>query len=196
MGIEFDGVVLAAGRSTRMGRDKALVPAASGTPRWQRQRDVLVAAGANDVYLSARPDQAWARTAAGFAGILHDALPGCGPLVGLTAALERSGRSHVAVLAIDLPEMPAEWLRRLAAASASGLGVVGRRADLFEPLAAVYPREFKWLAWEALAGGRYALQPLLRQAVADRLLQVVEIGAGEQLWFDNRNTPPERPADA
>ena len=39
----FSAIVLAAGRSTRMGRDKALLEV-EGVPLWQRQRQVLVAA--------------------------------------------------------------------------------------------------------------------------------------------------------
>ena len=189
--LQFDGVVLAAGHSTRMGSDKALLVAPNaGGPMWQRQRDVLRVAGAADIFLSARPEQKWSRDAKGFAAVLHDALPGCGPLVGITAALERSARHHVAVLAVDLPQMDATWFVELAAQCRDGVGVVGRSGEVFEPLAAIYSRAVMWLAWEALARGEYALQPLLRRAVADGCMKVREIAVGtdQETWFENWNS--------
>lgn len=191
--MHVSGVVLAAGRSTRMGCDKALLPAPdAGCPMWERQRALLVAAGVADVYLSARPEQEWVRTARGFTAVLHDALPGCGPMVGITAALERAVAStHVAALAIDLPRLPVAWLQGLLAHCGPGRGAVGRRGEFFEPLAAIYPRAMMWLAWEALARGEYALQALLRRGVAEGLMVVREIEPGEAAagWFENRNAP-------
>ena len=192
MPITFDAVVLAAGRSTRMGSDKALLAAPAGGAMWERQRDVLAAAGAASVFLSARPEQRWSRDARGFAAVLHDALPGCGPIVGITAALERSARGHVAALAIDLPHMTAEWFQRLTLESAPGVGAVGRRDEFYEPLAAIYPRELMFLAWEALARGDYALQALLKRAVEDGLMRTLEIGPAEAALFANWNEPGGR----
>lgn len=187
MAIEtFSAVLLAGGRSTRMGRDKALLEV-GGEPLWRRQRDVLAQAGAAEVYLSARVEQTWAERAEGFAAVLHDALPNCGPLAGITAALERSPRGHLAVIAIDLSAMTAEWFKRLRGECADGVGAVGRRGDLFEPLAAIYPRELMWLAWEAIARAEFALQPLLRAAEARGMMRAVDIGEGDAALFANWN---------
>src|SRR4051794_10290725 len=188
----FSAVLLAAGRSTRMGRDKALLEYA-GAALWQHQRRVLAEAGAAEIFLSARPEQPWTGGATGFDALLHDALPGCGPLAGITAGLERATHAHLAVLAIDLPRMNAAWFRALSDACAPGVGAVGRRSSgagiFFEPLAALYPMEMKWLAWEALAAGRYALQPLVTAAVQQGLLRVHEISDAEATLFENWNEP-------
>ena len=191
----FSAVLLAAGHSTRMGRDKALLEI-DGVPMWRRQRDVLRAAGATEIFLSAREDQAWVPTAAGFSAVLHDALSVGGPMVGVTAGLERASHPHLAVLAIDLPHMNAGWLASLAAACAPGLGAVGKRGDYFEPLAAIYPRELRPLAQAALARGELSLQRLLAAAVAQRLMRVREISAAESPRFENWNEAvfaPQKP---
>jgi molybdopterin-guanine dinucleotide biosynthesis protein A len=183
----ISAVLLAAGRSTRMGRDKALLEV-DGVPLWQRQRELLRGTGAAELFLSVRPEQEWARSAK-FDALLFDDLPNAGPMSGITAALERTTRAHVLVLAIDLPRMGADWLRAIIDEAASGVGVVGRREDYFEPLAAIYPREMMPLFWEALAGAKYALQPVLARGVADGLLRAKAIAAGEAAWFENWNEP-------
>jgi molybdopterin-guanine dinucleotide biosynthesis protein A len=186
MNMASSAVVLAGGRSTRMGREKALLEV-DGVPQWQRQRDVLAAAGAAEIFLSARPEQEWAGAARGFTAVVHDALTAGGPLVGITAGLERATHPWLAVLAIDLPAMTPAWFSTLLCEVAPGVGVVGRRGGFFEPLAAIYPGEVRWLAWEALARGEFSLQRLLAAAVAQGLMRVHEIAAAEAALFENWN---------
>ena len=184
----MSAVVLAGGRSTRMGRPKALLEI-GGQPLWRRQRDVLVAAGAKEVFLSARPEHEWAYLADGIAALLHDAYPDCGPISGVTAGLERLSGSHLAVLAVDLPQLPPEWFHDLTSMCAAGVGAVGRRGKYFEPLAAIYPGAMKWLAWETFARGEYSLQALLGEAAKQGLVRVREITDAEAPWFENWNEP-------
>lgn len=193
--IPCSGVVLAAGRSSRMGRDKALLEI-NGVPLWRRQRDVLAAAGVAEIFLSARPEQTWTRHATGFAGVIHDALPDGGPIVGLTAALERATHSLVAVVAIDLPHIEAAWFEQLRAAASPTAGAVGRLGERFEPLAAIYPASFKWTAWEALAKGEFSLQRLIAHGVASAALHVREITTDEARQFANWNSPSDVDAQA
>jgi molybdenum cofactor guanylyltransferase len=174
-----------------MGRDKALLEV-DGVSLWQRQRDVLAAAGAFEIFLSARPDQAWTRGAKGFAGVVHDALPGCGPIVGITAGLERSTHPLVAVIAVDLPAMTPDWFMSLLTECTDECGIVGRKGEYFEPLAAIYPRELKWVAWESLARGDYSLQQLIAAGVTKGLLRVREIGGTEEPLFTNWNREDDR----
>lgn len=190
----FSAVVLAAGRSTRMGTDKALLRR-DGTAWWERQCDVLREAGAEEVFLSAREDQHWAAEQAvvsRFDAVVRDATPDCGPLSGIAAALTQASYPLVAVLAIDLPGMPATWFRALLGNAEMGAGVVGRRNNIFEPLAALYPRELSGLVRDALAAGEHSLQRLLREAVDRGLMRVVEIRPEEAAWFENWNEPPRR----
>jgi len=146
-------------------------------------------AGAAEIFLSARPEQAWVRATAGFTAVVHDALSTGGPIVGVTAGLERATHPWLAVLAVDLPSMVPAWFATLWRDVAPGVGVVGRRGEFFEPLAAIYPLELRWLAWEALARGDFSLQHLLAAAVAQGLLRVREMTADEAAWFENWNEP-------
>lgn len=191
MTLSLSAIVLAAGRSTRMGWDKAALDL-DGAPLWRRQCAVLTAAGATELFVSARPEQPWVRDARTIATVVHDALPDCGPLVGLTAGLERASQSLLAVLAVDLPHLPPSWFASLAREASPDVGVVGRGGAGFEPLAAIYPREFRWLAWEAIARGEYALQPLVARAAAAGLLRVRAIGPDEAAWFKNWNRLEDR----
>jgi molybdopterin-guanine dinucleotide biosynthesis protein A len=184
---EFSAVVLAAGLSTRMGRDKALLEI-EGVPLWRRQCEVLRRAGAAEVFISAREEQSWARGE----NVVRDAVAGAGPLAGIVAALERATDRHLAVLAVDLPKMEAKWFQSLLAECSDGVGAVARRTgnpDFFEPLAAVYPREMLGLARAALARGEFTLQRLLNAAEIQGLVRVRSLGADESALFDNWNEP-------
>lgn len=170
----------------RMGRDKALLTV-SGVPLWWRQRDVLAGAGAAEIFLSARPEHEWAYGAPGFNAVLHDALPDCGPIIGVTAAVERASHGHIAAVAVDLPRMTAAWFLRLLATCKPGVGAVGRSGNFYEPLAAIYPREMKWLLWETIASGNYSFQTMLAEAEKAGLVRVLEIAAEEAPLFANWN---------
>jgi molybdopterin-guanine dinucleotide biosynthesis protein A len=184
----FSGVLLAAGHSIRMHRDKALLEI-EGTIMWQRQRDLLAAAGATELLLSARSDQAWAEAAEGFTATVRDVSLDSGPLGGIAAALARGTNGHLAVLAVDLPKMTPAWFTTRWAECAPGVGVVGRIGKFFEPLAAIYPRELGSLAQAALERRELSLQKLLAAGVAQQLLRVREISAEEAPLFANWNEP-------
>lgn len=185
---KFDAVLLAAGHSIRMRRDKALLEI-DGRLMWQRQREVLARAGAAAVFLSARSDQAWAEGAVGFEGVVRDASLDSGPLGGIVAALERCGQSHLAVLAVDLPQMEPVWFSALLADCVPGCGAVGRNGKWFEPLAAIYPRELLPLARAALERRELSLQKLLAAGVEQKLLRERAISAAEAPLFTNWNEP-------
>lgn len=185
-----------------MGRDKALLEV-DGVSLWQRQRDVVAEAGAKEIFLSARPDQAWAHPTGaavlrgesapqGFAAVLHDAMPGCGPLVGITAGLERAANPLLAVIAVDLPAVAPAWFTALLSDCTPRCGVVGWNGEFYEPLAAIFPREMKWPCWEALARGEYSLQRLIAAAVEAGLMKARRIEPEDRRLFANWNEPAVR----
>jgi molybdopterin-guanine dinucleotide biosynthesis protein A len=176
-------VLLAGGRSTRMGVDKALLTV-GGQPLWRRQWAVLAEAGATERFISARPEQGWVPDGV---PVVRDAVAEAGPLAGIAAALEQMRGTHLLVLAVDLPRMEAAWFGRLRALCAPGVGAVGRREGFYEPLAAIYPRGLARDAAARLMRGEYAMQRFI--AAAGAALRSVGIGADEAAWFANWNEP-------
>ncbi len=118
MSLKTAGVVLAGGRSTRMGVDKALAPLA-GRPlvahvaaRFAPQVDAL--------FLNANGDAA--RFASLGCAIVADAAAnaGGGPLAGIAAALryaQSQGAAWLATAPCDAPFLPLDLVARLAAAA-------------------------------------------------------------------------------
>src|SRR6476659_3626346 len=101
----FTAVLLAGGRSTRMGRDKASLPYAGGA-LWEHQLATLRSTGAGEVCISGPRHGPYASCGL---PILEDRTPNVGPLAAIETALPRA--PYVVVLAIDMPAMRADFLR-------------------------------------------------------------------------------------
>lgn len=183
---KLTGVVIAGGRSTRMGRDKARLRV-GGVALWQRQQTMLEAAGARPVVFALRAGQR--RFAAGLA-VVRDTRSGVGPIAGVHAALRACETEWLAVLAVDLPRVEAAWLRKLARLCGVGRGAVGISRDgFFEPFAAIYPRSMLpeiERVMDAEQGSR-SLQPLLRELVARGVMKAVRLSGREQATLFNWN---------
>jgi molybdopterin-guanine dinucleotide biosynthesis protein A len=181
-------VLLAGGRSTRMGRDKAGL-IVDGQPLWQRQLGELRALNPAELFISGRPDGPYAGAGV---EIVTDAVPGLGPLAGIAAALQRTTLPLLLVLAIDLPRISRGLLATLvAAARQSGAGVVPQSERCFEPLAAVYPRTALPAAQACLGGSDRSLQHFVRRLIDAGLVSAWPV---EPHWHDelrNVNTPDD-----
>jgi len=101
------GIVLAGGLSSRMGRDKALLPW-HGQPLLLHMRDLLVAAGADPVRISGDYPAY---------GGLADAGPRIGPLGGLHTAVSHLQDGPAWVVPVDMPRLTVALLRGLRDAS-------------------------------------------------------------------------------
>jgi molybdopterin-guanine dinucleotide biosynthesis protein A len=171
-----------------MGRDKALMPiSGSGLLLWQRQLRVLEELGPEEIFWSGstRPG------VPGHVRVIPDEVENAGPLAGMSACLNVLQSDLLVALAVDLPRMNAAFLRKLLGQCSASCGVVCRRGDFFEPLAAIYPRELRGLAAEHLAQGWHALQDLVREAVQREMLRVVSPGEGDESLFKNLNSPDD-----
>jgi molybdenum cofactor guanylyltransferase len=184
----FSAVLLAGGRSTRMGRDKASVEF-EGEPLWRRQLATLRATGASELLISGRSDGPFAESGV---PIIGDITPDAGPLAALEAVLPRITTAFVVALAIDLPAMRADFLAQMVAvAQAENRSVVPESAGLFEPLAAVYAPDVLPLVVAHLRGGDRSMQHFLRAAAKAGLLVARPLRGEDRALFHNLNSPED-----
>ena len=192
--LTFSGAVLAGGRSTRMGRDKASL-LVHGELLLLRQLRLLAEAGCSDRLVSS------GTTAPGPALVLvpdevrivADGSADAGPLAGLERVLNEAWHELVLVLAVDLPALDAGFLRTLLADARPGVGVVPSRDGQHEPLVAVYPRAAAAEALARLGRGEFALRPFVRAGIAAGWLRERPVAADEDRFFTHWNRPEDLP---
>ncbi len=183
----FAAVLLAGGKSRRMGRDKALLKLSDGRALWEHQREVLSKLEPAEWFISG----SWREGFPDGLPWLADGVPGRGPLAGITAALNKMSSPRLVVLAVDLPAMTAAFLHTLLQES-GGAGAVPQWPDgFFEPLAAVYPKSAAGAAVAALSSEALALQPFVRALVASGSVKARPITEGESGLFTNWNHPDD-----
>jgi molybdenum cofactor guanylyltransferase len=185
---EMSAFILAGGRSTRMGMDKAFV-ALDGRTLLARMLDLA---------RSVTPEVAIVGDAAKFAPFaptVEDLFPGCGPLGGIHAALRASKTDLNLILAVDVPFVSLALLQYLItrAVNAPGATVtLARNGEGWQPLCAIYRRAFQNAAERALHEGRYKIDALFAE-VPTHVIEEEELetaGFAPRI-FRNLNTPED-----
>ncbi len=185
---DVTAVVLAGGRSSRMGMDKALIQfegetLLARTVRLMRRifAPVLVAGGDPERY----PDLA--------ATFAPDRLSQRGAVVGLHAALAAAGTTRVFAIACDAPFPNFDLIRHLLTVDPDADWVVPRTAKGLEPLFAVYAQPCRVAIEDILATGRRRIS-LLAERVATRFVEEEDVRRfdPELRSFININTPGEQ----
>lgn len=184
---DLTAFVLAGGKSTRMGADKAFV-ALNGRTLLARALE-LVRSVTSDVRIVGDP----AKFAA-FAPVVEDVFPGCGPLGGIHAALRASQSELNLILAVDLPFVSLALLQYLIkrARNSAATVTVARASGGWQPLCAVYRREFAEAAELSLCEGRYKIDTLF-EATQTLVIEEEELEAASfsPRMFRNLNTREE-----
>jgi molybdopterin-guanine dinucleotide biosynthesis protein A len=156
------GFVLAGGKSSRMGRDKALLPWHGRTLVEEVAERVFRAAGSVTLVGT--------RSRYGHLGlpVLEDLVPGNGPLGGLFTALENTSADWNLLVACDMPGITDDFLRGLihAARSSDGLALVPNSTHGWEPLCAVYHRDLKRHVYSALIRKALKMQDFVANIAA------------------------------
>jgi len=149
--------ILAGGKSTRMGSDKAFVML-DGRTLLARALDLAQSVTDNVRIVGS------AEKFAAFAPVVEDVFHDCGPLGGIHAALRASSSSTELnlILAVDVPFVSRVLLEHLIARarSSNAVATVPRAGGGWQPLCAVYRREFADAAETALSAGRYKIDAL------------------------------------
>ena len=176
------GFVLAGGRSSRMGSDKALLPYKDRRLLQFVADTVRQAAGSATIVA---PPERYAHL--GFP-VIPDEVPGEGPLGGIITALAVSGAEWNLILACDMPGISAGFLSYLLDAA------VRKQADICLPVSA------SGLAEPLCAVYRSSSLPALRAAFAAGVrkvtgafggLHVAALADCEPSRFANMNTPED-----
>ena len=180
------GYVLTGGRSSRMGRDKALLPFGSGTMAAAVAARVEQAVGSVTLVGS---DPAHARLGYAF---LPDAWPGQGPLGGVVSVLGRTEAESNLIVACDMPGLTAAYLERLMAAMEAAVTrpdvmAASGPAARIEPLCAVWRRSTHRRVERAFAAGERSVMAVLTGE--DLLVELLE--TSEAACFQNVNTPED-----
>jgi molybdopterin-guanine dinucleotide biosynthesis protein A len=147
--IGVSGLVLAGGRSARLGTDKRVVRL-GGITLLDRATDLL-AHVADDLMVAARSlveDRGLAGERSDVRArspearrdirIISDVLPDRGPMAGILAGLQQARRERVLVVPVDMPMLTPEFLRFLVEADPDAAVTVPLWRAGLEPLVAVY----------------------------------------------------------
>jgi molybdopterin-guanine dinucleotide biosynthesis protein A len=178
-------VILTGGKSTRMGRDKALLKLNGENLSLALADRFSQGAGPGGV-LRGRGRPLPLRRLSGACG----QVPGRGPMNGLISGLEHTGGGHILLLATDMPyadpALALELERRL---GGHDVCAIRRKSGRIEPLFAVYGRRCLETALECIGAGYRSLL-----AVYDRrdalLIEEDELGGFDlDTALFNMNTP-------
>jgi molybdopterin-guanine dinucleotide biosynthesis protein A len=181
------GFVLAGGKSSRMGVNKALL-AWNGRTLLEQTMTVLRQVCERVFVLGSQ--QLYGK----FGECLEDVYCDCGPLAGIHVALLNAQTPYILVTAVDTPLISVEFLNYMIhRALGSGAMVTAPRvAGRVQPLCAVFSLQFLSLAEAALRSGKYKVEPTFPP---DQTLIIPETEtAGIEVtaeMFENLNTPED-----
>lgn len=186
----LDAVILAGGASSRMGRDKAWVES-DGRPLIVRALSTLRNSGVREVFISGRPGTDYSSL---HCPVLMDREAGSGPLAGIERALDATEAPLLLVLAVDLPRMTADFLRKLAERCGPLTGVIPKLRGQLEPLAAIYPKRCHFIARDCLLKCRLAVRDFAESCRREGAVKTFTVRGADLPCFDNWNSPSDLPA--
>ncbi|KYH31243.1 molybdenum cofactor guanylyltransferase [Neomoorella mulderi] len=181
------GIVLAGGKSTRMGTNKALLPlgqesmlATVVTALRPLFPEIIVVTNTPELYRDLK------------ARLVPDVIPGRGPLSGFHAGLLASPYWHNFIVACDMPFLAPDFIKYLLEQAPGYDVVVPRRGEYLQPLHAVYSRGCLRAIEDCLAGGNYqafAFYPRVKVRYVD-IDRLAGFSDPEKIFF-NINTPAD-----
>jgi molybdopterin-guanine dinucleotide biosynthesis protein A len=189
---QFSAVVLAGGRSSRMGQLKALLPF-GGPPLVARVATRLSGAFAEIIVVAGAGQASLLQPLVASARVVEDANPFPGPLAALKLGLDQAGNDAVFACSCDLPFVSPELARRLCALLDPYDAVVPVVGGRPEPLHAAYaPRVVGALIGRIVAKGETRMSAIAANCSARHVAEA-ELRAldPELLSFFNVNTPED-----
>jgi molybdopterin-guanine dinucleotide biosynthesis protein A len=191
--MNFSAVILAGGKSSRMGRDKAFLEI-DGQSLLARQISLVRDIGAAEIFISGRTGVDYS---AFNCRVLTDEFPDLGPLVGISTALTALSEPLLLVLAVDMANINQDFLKKLHAQCQIGIGAVPSCGKIIEPLAAFYPKATAELAKRLLTGSNPAHSPgakrFAESCVQSSLARLISTSPTEVELFRSWNSPADFP---
>lgn len=187
----FSTLLLAGGRSVRMGRDKAMLDW-QGRPLWQEQLEKLAFLCPSALYVACREEQGLHQQV-GAQAVTRWFFDPPGEEQGPMGAILRVLREQpglLLVMAVDMPQMQPAWLlEQLAPSALAGRGCFFQTRQGIEPLCALFaPAMLPWLE-QHVAARRLALRPMAEAMVLSGMADRLEVAAEDEAFFHNMNTP-------
>ncbi len=173
-------VIVAGGKSSRMQKDKALLPFgdASSLTEYQYKR---LSKLFFKVYISAKEDKFNFEV-----NMIRDVNKEHSPLVALISIFENLKYDEVFVLSVDAPFVDEKLIAKLYQYANLEADVIVAKSDRgIEPLCAIYRRSFLSLARQALSMKNHRLQSLFE------VLKVKKVVIEDEASFMNLNYPKD-----
>ena len=191
---QTSGIILAGGSSSRMGKNKALLPLPGNQAITFIEHLVfLLEEFCSETLIVAR-DKAQARDYVfPDVRVTIDERPGIGPLMGLYSGLSAIHTTHALVIAVDLPcVQPALLSFLLSQPLPTDTLLVPLVHNIPQVLLAIYPRSILPVVREQLLQGRRDVRCLLKVAPVQFVEEAQLLQVDPQLRsFINVNTPEE-----
>ena len=173
-------VIFAGGKSSRMGKDKSLLPFGS-CPTLTEFQQAKLNTMFEKVYISAKEDKFDFDCM-----VIEDIYTENSPLVGIISIFETLKVEEVFILSVDAPFVQKETIERLLTYNQTSLdAIVAQSPSGIQPLCGLYKSSILPLAYTQLEKGNHKLGDLLR------LANTLYVKFDEDTPFTNLNHPEE-----
>lgn len=186
---DVTGVLLAGGKSRRMGEDKRFL-LVGGQPLYERSlaalrlifQEVRIVIAQDSLPLPSDVP------------VLRDLVPNCGTLGGIFTGLKEAGTAHIFTVACDMPFLNPMVIRYLVSLKNQADAVIVRLRHGVQPTHAVYSRQCLPVFEEMVGAGRLKVQDIVgHRSLAVRVVEYDELREidPEGHSFLNVNTPAD-----
>lgn len=185
--VETTGVILADGKSSRMGTDKALINIG--------QKDMIERVAGelrkvcSEIFVSGGQEETGRRLGLKF---IADLLPGRGPLSGIHASLHAAAHEYCLVVACDMPFISADLANLMFNEVVGYDAAVPSYGQYLQPLFAVYCKSCLPAIEKCLASGKKSVTKFLPLARVNYVTEEkLGLFADIETVFFNVNTPED-----
>ncbi len=177
-------IILAGGKSRRMGSDKGLVPL-NGKPMVQHVIEKAQSVAGRVMIITNQ------------SGYRHfgvptysDLIQDKGPLGGIYTGLHYSKTDYNLVLSCDIPLVPVSFLNKLANYRGNGCAYIPVHEGRQQPLCAVYKKEIVSRIKLSIEAGELSMHKFLTK-INTVFIDISDYETEYENWFANLNTPNE-----